>query len=136
LRQQRSQTDTTAALPSPRVQSTGTRQNIVTTSPSSPDPVVSEADPAALRQTIAEQTSHLDRLAATIDSLIERQQELRRLLQDAHAQLVERDDEIARLRARERDLDTQLAVERKRLRRLQGSRWWRLRQTIARVVGR
>ena len=104
----------------------------MTTPPSSPD----ATDPAALRQTIAEQTGHLDRLAVTIDSLMERQQELRRLLQDAHTQLVERDDELSRLRARERDLEAQVARERKRLRTVQGSRWWRLRQTIARVVGR
>ena len=89
-----------------------------------------------MRQTIAEQTSHLDRLTATVDSLMERQQELRQSLQDAHAQLVERDDQIARLRARERDLEAQLGIERKRLGRLQASRWWRLRQAIVRVVGR
>jgi hypothetical protein len=94
------------------------------------------ADPVALRQALDEQTDHLDRLAATVDSLMERQQELRRLLQDAHTQLVERDDELSRLRAREHDLEAQVAVERKRLQRLQSSRWWRLRQTIARVVGR
>jgi uncharacterized coiled-coil protein SlyX len=107
--------------------------------PSSPDPVAPQAEPvdaAALRQTIAEQTGHLDRLTATVDALMERQQELRQSLQDAHTQLVERDDEIARLRTRVRDLDTQLGIERTRLSRLQGSRWWRLRQTIARVIGR
>jgi septal ring factor EnvC (AmiA/AmiB activator) len=111
----------------------------VTTPPSRPDPAVPEAEPvdvAALRQTIAEQTDHLDRLTGTIDALMVRQQELRQSLQDAHTQLVERDDEIARLRARERDLDTQLGIERTRLSRLQASRWWRLRQTIARVSGR
>lgn len=100
--------------------------------PSSPD----AADLTALRQTLAEQTDHLDRLAATVDSLLERQQELRRLLQDAHSQLVLRDDELARLRSREQELETELSIERKRLHRLQTSRWWRLRQTIARVVGR
>jgi hypothetical protein len=49
---------------------------------------------------------------------------------------VERDDELARLRSREQELETELSIERKRLHRLQTSRWWRLRQTIARVVGR
>jgi hypothetical protein len=94
------------------------------------------AEPALLRQTIDEQTSHLDQLAVTVDELLTRQQELRRLLHDAHTQLVERDDELARLRAHQRELDAQLAIERKRLRTLQASRWWRFRQTIVRVVGR
>jgi archaellum component FlaC len=95
-----------------------------------------ERERAALRQTIAEQTSHIDRLAALTDSLIQQQQELRRTLQDVHTQLFERDEEIERLRTRVRELDVELALERKRLRSLRSSRWWRLRQAIARVVGR
>ena len=112
----------------------------MTTPPPSSSPGTADdpgaTDPAALRQTIAEQTEHLDRLTATVESLLARQHELRQVLQDAHAQLVVRDDELSRLRAHQQELETQLGIERKRLRRLQESRWWRLRQAIVRVVGR
>jgi chromosome segregation ATPase len=94
-----------------------------------------EREQAALRQTIQEQTEHIDRLASLVDSLMLQQQDLRRLLQDAHAQLFERDAEIERLRTRELDLDAQAERERKRLRALQASRWWRLRLAIVRIVG-
>jgi len=95
-----------------------------------------ERERAALRQTIDEQTEHLDRLQGLVESLTTRQHELRQSLHDTHTQLFERDEEIERLRAELRERDSQLERERRRLRNLQGSRWWRLRQTIARVVGR
>jgi chromosome segregation ATPase len=105
-------------------------------SPPRPPAADPEREQAALRQTIEEQTGHIDRLSSLVDSLMQRQQELRRLLQDAHAQLFERDAELERLRARERELEAQAERERKRLRSLQASRWWRLRLAIVRIVGR
>jgi hypothetical protein len=104
--------------------------------PAAADADDSERERAALRQTLQEQTEHLDRLAALVDASMQQQQELRRLLQDAHAQLFERDEALERLRTQLHDLDTQLVRERRQLGRLQASRWWRLRQTIARLVGR
>jgi hypothetical protein len=101
--------------------------------PTADDPA---SEPAALRQTIQEQTEHLDRLAALVDSLTQQQQTLRQRLQDAHAQLFERDAELERLRTRERDLEAVAERERRHHQRLQASRWWRLRRAIVRVVGR
>jgi predicted O-methyltransferase YrrM len=48
----------------------------------------------AAKRTIAEQDEHLDALRYRIARMSERQQELRRLLTDAHDQLLQRDEEL------------------------------------------
>jgi hypothetical protein len=53
-----------------------------------------------LYQTIREQASHVDRLSAYVDSLIQRQRELRTLLLEAHEQLIQRDTELEHVRER------------------------------------
>lgn len=53
---------------------------------------------AALNYTIGEQSAHLDALALRLEFVSTRDSELRTLLLDAHAQLVDRDNEIQRLR--------------------------------------
>jgi predicted RNase H-like nuclease (RuvC/YqgF family) len=49
---------------------------------------------------MAEQTEHLDALRASMEGLARRNDELRRLLLDAHENLVARDEEIERLQRR------------------------------------
>lgn len=52
----------------------------------------------SLQRSVEEQTEHIDALVTRIDFLSTRDSELRTLLLDAHAQLVDRDNEIQRLR--------------------------------------
>jgi hypothetical protein len=102
-----------------------------------------ERDNAALRTTLDEQNAHLDSLIARLEFVTERERELRALLLDAHEGLLRRDEEIERLRARDRQLADELAsaqvklrIERERLQRFTQRRYWRLRLRIKRLLGR
>ena len=55
-------------------------------------------DVAALEQTIAEQTEHLDALTERLGFMSDRETELRSMLVDAHDQLVRRDESFGPLR--------------------------------------
>jgi chromosome segregation ATPase len=59
---------------------------------------LSPGDEHLIRQALADQTEHLDALASQVDYLTRRESNLQALLADAHAQLVDRDREIERLR--------------------------------------
>jgi hypothetical protein len=58
----------------------------------------SSPDVAALEQTIADQTDHIDALANRLTYMSDREGELRAMLLDAHEQLLHRDESIAPLR--------------------------------------
>jgi len=61
-----------------------------------------------LRQTVEEQTDHLDRLVEQLEALSSRESELRAMLLDAHEQLLRRDEEIRQFRSRVSTLETAL----------------------------
>ena len=58
----------------------------------------SSPDVASLEQTIADQTEHIDALAARLTFMSDRERELRTMLLDAHEELLRRDESIVPLR--------------------------------------
>jgi hypothetical protein len=62
---------------------------------------ISSPDVEALEQTIADQTEHIDALAARLTFMSDRERELRTMLLDAHEELFRRDESIAPLRQEE-----------------------------------
>jgi hypothetical protein len=102
-----------------------------------------------LEQTASDQTRHLDALRYRIDRMAERQRELRRLLLEAHDELLRRDEEllagfrreiepkdeeIAWLREVVADHERELeAMKATRVWRM-GGYYWRMRDAVKRVL--
>jgi hypothetical protein len=93
----------------------------------------------SLEITLAEQTTHLDRLRSQLDVMSDREAELRNRFLDAHSQLNERDDALMLVTREQKAiawLKDELALAKDEIRRMKATRLWQLAEAYRRIFKR